>query len=180
MFALERTQGKRHAQIMRILGIDPGLATIGLGLIESKNRSDVVAIEWLTLTTPSKTPLSNRLSEIYKDLSEYLQEVQPEYAVIERNFFAANEQSALEVAHARGVILLALSEAKIPMSEVTPLQLKSAITGDGKADKRQVQEMIVRMLGLTEIPKPDDAADGLALAIYGALTAHLHEAFLTK
>ena len=165
---------------MRVLGIDPGLATVGIGLIEANSRNDLVAIEWLTLTTPSKTPLSSRLQELHSDLKRYLEETKPDYAVIERNFFAANEQSALEVAHARGVLLLALAEANIPVGEATPLQLKSAIPRDGKADKRQMQDMIVRMLGLTEIPKPDDAADGLALAVYGALTAHLHEAFLTK
>ena len=165
---------------MRILGIDPGLATVGLGLVEANDRNDLTAIEWLTLTTKPHTALPERLAELSKDLMSYLEEMKPDFAVVERNFFSVNEQSALEVAHARGVILLALNNANIPVGEATPLQLKSSITGDGKADKRQMQDMVVRTLGLTEIPKPDDAADGLALAIYGALTAHVHPAFLVR
>ena len=158
-----------HTVAMRILGIDPGLATIGIGVVDAKSAHDIVPGEWLTIQTKAGLPLAERLQEIEKDLVTLLAEVQPELAVVERLFFATNEKTALDVAHARGVIMLALARANIPIIEPTPLQLKSAITGDGKASKGQVQDMLVRMLKLRTIPKPDDAADALALAVYGAL-----------
>lgn len=153
---------------MLILGIDPGLATIGLGLIEVRSHSDMEAIDWLTINTKPGM-LSERLLEISKDLSEFLQNKKPEMAVIERLFFATNEKTALDVAHARGVILSTVAAAGIPVIEPTPLQMKLAITGDGQADKLQVQTMLKHLLKLEEIPTPDDAADALALAVYGAL-----------
>ena len=154
---------------MIILGIDPGLATIGLGLIEATSGADIQVIEWLTIQTAAGQPLSDRLVEIHNDLSEFLDDTKPALVVIEKLFFATNERTALDVAHARGVIVLAAAERHIPLLEITPLQLKSGITGDGSADKTQIQSMLVQMLHLTEIPKPDDAADALALAVYGAL-----------
>lgn len=152
---------------MRILGIDPGLATIGLGLIEAEGSQSITPLDWLTITTPAKTPLLDRLEEISKDLSAYLEETKPDLAVVEKLFFAVNEQTAIDVAQARGVILQTLSSHGIPVIEPTPLQLKSAITGDGKADKRQIQDMLVMLLKLDEAPQPDDAADALALAVFG-------------
>lgn len=154
---------------MRILGIDPGLATIGLGVVEAASPHDVKTVEWLTLCTPAGLPFAERLAEIARDLGEFLNTCHPQLAVVEKLFFAVNAKTAMDVAQARGVILSALATKGIPVLEPTPLQLKSCITGDGKADKAQVQQMLVRMLGLTEIPKPDDAADALALAVYGAL-----------
>jgi len=154
---------------MRILGIDPGLATIGLGVIESDSPSDLRASDWLTITTPAGLPLQDRLGEIRKDLDVFVRDLRPDLVVIERLFFATNAKSALDVAHARGVILLTVAEHHIPILEATPLQLKLGITGDGKADKLQMQTMLLHMLQLQEIPKPDDAADALALAVYGAL-----------
>ena len=154
---------------MRILGIDPGLATVGLGLVDAASVHQITALEWLTITTKAGVPAPERLLEIQKDLTAFIAEAKPEMAVVERLFFETNVQTAMDVAQARGVILLTLGEAGIPVLEPTPLQLKSAITGDGKADKRQVQEMLMRMLNLTAIPTPDDAADALALAVYGAL-----------
>ncbi len=154
---------------MRILGIDPGLATIGLGLITASSPHTVTVEEWLTIETKAGGENAQRLAEIAKDLNDYLDQTKPELAVVERLFFATNQVSAIEVAQARGVILLCLEQHGIPMLEPTPLQLKGAITGDGQADKRQVQDMMVRVLKLKELPKPVDAADALALAYYGAL-----------
>ncbi len=154
---------------MRILGIDPGLATIGIGIVEAESVHRMRAVEWLTIETRAGTPAPERLEEIHRDLAEFLRECRPDCAVVERLFFETNAKTAMDVAQARGVILLTLAEAQIPVIEPTPLQLKSTITGDGKADKRQVQEMLKRMLNLETIPKPDDAADALALAVYGAV-----------
>lgn len=154
---------------MRILGIDPGLATVGIGIIEATSPSDMLCIEWLTITTPAGLPLSDRLVEIAKDLGELLADVKPDRAVIEKLFFATNEKTAIDVAQARGVIMCTVAQAGIPIIEPTPLQMKLAVTGDGQADKVQVQTMLLHLLKLKEIPKPDDAADALGLAIYGAL-----------
>ncbi len=154
---------------MRILGIDPGLATIGLGLIEASSSQTMEAIEWLTIETPSGLAFPDRLLEIQKDLTAFLDEAKPELCVIERLFFETNVKTALDVAHARGVIVVTVAARGIPIIDPTPLQLKLAITGDGKADKLQMQTMIKHLFKLTEIPKPADAADALALAAYGAL-----------
>lgn len=154
---------------MRILGVDPGLAVIGLGLIEAKNAYDLQVLDWLTIKTPSSLGLAERLAEIGKDLEEYVQDAKPDSAVVERLFFETNVQTGLDVAHARGVILATLHRCGVPLIEPTPLQLKLAITGDGKADKIQMQTMMQHLLKLREIPRPVDAADALALAAYGAL-----------
>ncbi len=154
---------------MRIIGIDPGLATIGIGLVEATSAHDMRAVEWLTIETKPQE-LSIRLQEIATDLSAYLAEAKPDSAVVERLFFATNQKTAIDVAQARGVIMLCLAQAGIPITEITPLQLKQAIAGHGGAEKEQVQEMVKLQLKLTAIPKPDDAADALALAMYGAIT----------
>ncbi|MDA1208652.1 MAG: crossover junction endodeoxyribonuclease RuvC [bacterium] len=155
---------------MRILGIDPGLATIGLGLIEAENSHNVSVIDWLTITTPAGLSLGQRLLEIQKDLDSFITESQPELIVIEKIYFATNKQTGIDVAQARGVIVLSAMKSGAEVLEATPLQLKSCITGDGAADKLQVQTMVQRTLKLNELPKPDDAADALALALYGAFT----------
>jgi crossover junction endodeoxyribonuclease RuvC len=162
---------------MRILGIDPGLATIGLGLIEADGPHHMQVVEWLTIKTAAGMGLAERLHEIRKDLSAYLAETKPELAVIERVYFSKNVTTGIDVSQARGVILTCLAEQAITMIEPTPSELKSAICGDGKADKTQMQQMMMRMLSLNEIPKPDDAADALALAVFGALSAKTHLAF---
>lgn len=154
---------------MRVLGIDPGLATVGLGLIESESGRDFTAIDWLTLTTPAKVPMNERLLEIDRDLTTFVRESKPDLAVIERLFFSVNEKTALDVAQARGVILCVLAREGIPCLDAGPMELKAAITGDGRADKIQMQNMVTRLLRLNETPQPDDAADGLALALYGAM-----------
>lgn len=154
---------------MKILGVDPGLRTIGLGLVEVASAREILVLDWLTIETPSGNPPAERLAEIARDLETYLQEKRPDRAVVEKLFFAVNERTAMDVAQARGVLLATLGKAGIPVLEPTPMQLKATITGDGRADKAQIQMMLVRMLHLESPPKPDDAADALALAVYGAL-----------
>lgn len=157
---------------MRILGIDPGLAIIGLGVVDTTHVSDLRVVEWLTIETAAGLPLQDRLVEIRKDLDAFLDDTKPDMVVIERLFFATNTTTALDVAHARGIIVCAVAERGIRIIEATPMQLKNGITGDGSADKKQMQSMIVQILKLKEIPKPDDAADALALAVFGALQQH--------
>lgn len=156
---------------MRTLGIDPGLATIGLGVVESTTGADIQVVEWLTIETAAGQPLASRLAEIHQDLSVFINDAKPDLIVVEKLFFETNVRTAIDVAQARGVILMSAASYGCDILEITPLQLKSGITGDGSADKTQVQSMLVQMLHLTEIPKPDDAADALALAVYGALHA---------
>ena len=164
-----KRENMRYPCFMRILGIDPGLATVGIGLIESSGANDLHCLEWLTIETPAGMPLPNRLTEIAQDLTQLISDTKPDLAVIEQLFFATNARTAIDVAQARGVIVCTVAQAGIPMVEPTPLQMKLAITGDGQADKLQVQTMLLHLLHLKEIPKPDDAADALALAIYGSL-----------
>lgn len=162
---------KTYSKPMHILGIDPGLATIGLGRIKAVTRENMQALDWLTIQTPAGLALPDRLLEIQTDLLAYINAHTPDLVVIEKLYFTTNVKTAIDVAQARGVLVATVAALHIPIVEATPLQLKQTITGDGKADKRQVQDMVKRLLQLTEIPQPDDAADGLALAIYGALHA---------
>lgn len=155
---------------MRVLGIDPGLATIGVGVVDCTSPYDAAAVDWFVITTPAGLPMADRLHEIEQDLRGFIAEAKPDLAVVERVFFAVNEQSAIEVAHARGVILAVVAGAGLRVIEPTPLQLKSAIAGDGSADKRQMQDSIARLLKLPKPPTPADAADALALALYGGIT----------
>ncbi len=158
---------------MRIIGIDPGLAIVGIGLIEAKSPHDMEVLDYFTIETTSGTPLAQRLKEIGDDLRTFLQESQPELAVIEKLYFSVNEKTALDVAQARGVILSAVADREITIIEPTPPELKSCISGDGSADKKQMQQMVKMIFNLTEIPKPDDAADALALAAFGAFRGKL-------
>jgi len=154
---------------MRVMGIDPGLATVGIGVIDAYSAQDIRAVDWMILQTAAGLPLLDRLEELQRDLRAQLLEHQPELVVVEKLFFATNARTAIDVAQARGALLVTLAEIHVPLLEPTPLQLKSSITGDGQASKEQVQDMMMRMLKLTAIPRPDDAADALALAVYGAL-----------
>lgn len=156
---------------MRVLGIDPGLATVGLGLVDGTDRNALRCIEWLTIETPAGLAIQDRLLEIERDLTEYLDHARPDLAVVEKLFFAKNETTALDVAHARGILLACLARQGIPLLCPSPSEMKSAVTGDGGADKLQVQTMLVHTFRLKEIPRPDDAADALALALFGALHA---------
>ena len=159
---------------MRVLGIDPGLATVGLGLIDAPTRDTPQAVEWLTIETKAGLPLQERLLEIDRDLAEYLDAMKPDLVVIEKLFFAKNETTALDVAHARGVLLSAVARRNIPLLAPSPSEMKLGITGDGSADKLQVQTMLKLVLKLAEIPRPDDAADALALALFGVLNGIPH------
>jgi len=117
------------------------------------------------ITTPAHTPLADRLEEIYLELTSIIKETKPEFMAIEQLFFAKNVTTAMSVSHARGVAMLTGKQAKLKIEEYTPLQIKQTITGYGKADKKQVQEMVRIQLGLKDVPKPDDCADALAAAI---------------
>ena len=149
---------------MRILGLDPGIATIGFGLIES-DRSKYSLVRCGVITTPAHTSLASRLEQIYNDLTQLLEAFKPEAVSIEELFFNTNITTGIAVAHGRGVILLACQQAGVKIYEYTPLQVKQAVVGYGRAEKQQVMEMTRRLLHLKEIPRPDDAADALALAI---------------
>lgn len=153
---------------MRILGIDPGVATVGIGLIEAKSSTSITLLDYCCIETAPAMPFAERLLEIQKDLEGILTEFSPDLVVIEKLYFSVNEKTALDVAQARGVLLSTVAGHHLPLLEPTPPQLKSCITGDGSADKRQMQEMVQILLKLNHIPKPDDAADALALALFGA------------
>ncbi len=147
-----------------ILGIDPGVATVGFGVIESAGgRSRFINCG--AITTPAHTKLSSRLDRIYHDMLELIDTFKPESIAIEELFFNTNITTGIAVAHGRGVVLLAGFERQVPMYEYTPLQVKQAITGYGRADKRQMMEMVRRLLNLKSPARPDDASDALALAI---------------
>jgi crossover junction endodeoxyribonuclease RuvC len=147
------------------LGIDPGTATTGYGLVRLTRDGDLVAVSYGIISTPKDTALSIRLEMLYDQLNGLLREHKPDTAAVEQLFFQKNVKTALAVGHARGVILLALQKAGIESFEYTPNEVKQAVAGYGGADKRQVQEMVRALLQLEKIPKPDDAADALAIAI---------------
>ena len=149
---------------MRILGIDPGIATIGFGIIDF-NNSKYRFINCGIISTPAHTPLSSRLSTIYDDITELINAFRPDAVAIEELFFNTNITTGISVAHGRGVILLACAKAGIKIYEYTPLQVKQSVVGYGRAEKKQVMEMVKRLCCLKEEPKPDDAADAVALAL---------------
>ncbi len=149
---------------MKILGIDPGTATTGFGVIE-KQGSKLSFIDAGVIATSPEQAMPSRLSEIYAGLNEIIEEFKPDCLAVELLYFASNVTTAITVGQARGVVLLAAAEHNLAVGEYTPLQVKQAITGYGRATKKQIQEMVKMMLGLSGIPKPDDAADGLAIAI---------------
>ena len=155
---------------MRILGIDPGIATIGFGVLESeKNRNKLLNCG--VITTPAHTSLSSRLEQIYDDVLQLLELFKPDAVSIEELFFNTNITTGISVAHGRGVILLACRKYGVRVYEYTPLQVKQAVAGYGRAEKRQVMEMVKRICQLPAPPKPDDAADAVALAICHARSA---------
>ena len=149
---------------MIILGIDPGVATIGFGLVRAeRNRNQL--LRYGVITTPPGIPLSNRLLQISNDMEELIHAFHPDEMAVEELFFTKNITTGIAVAHGRGVILLAAEKLGVPVFEYTPMQVKQAVVGYGKAEKRQVMLMTQHLLHMKEIPKPDDAADALALAI---------------
>lgn len=149
---------------MRIIGIDPGTGILGFGVVDTANGKSKLVTAGV-ITTPPHTPLDERLEEIFDGLTDIIAETKPDVMSVEKLFFARNVTTAMSVASARGVAILTGRKAKLPIAEYTPMQIKQTLTGYGKADKKQVQEMVRMQLGLKEVPKPDDAADALAAAI---------------
>jgi crossover junction endodeoxyribonuclease RuvC len=149
---------------MVIFGIDPGYAIVGCGIVRYE-RNNFSLMGYGAVTTDKDTPFNQRLTKIYDDITELLEKFKPDAVSIERLYFNTNQKTAIDVAQARGVIVLAVEKAGIPIFEYTPLQVKQSIVGYGRAEKQQVQEMTRMFLHLDKIPKPDDAADALALAI---------------
>jgi crossover junction endodeoxyribonuclease RuvC len=149
---------------LRILGIDPGLATIGYALVDKEtNHFDV--LEYGVIKTSADKSDVERLEIIHRNIEALIEEFQPEEMAVEELFFNKNVKTAIVVGQARGVILLAGSQAGLKVAEYTPLQIKQAVVGYGRADKKQVQQMVKSLLNLSEIPRPDDAADALAISI---------------
>ncbi|MEK7603149.1 MAG: crossover junction endodeoxyribonuclease RuvC [Patescibacteria group bacterium] len=148
---------------MRIIGIDPGTGIVGFGVIEIGKKPTLVDAG--VIRTHKDQQTAERLAEIYAGLNEIIAQNRPDFASVEKLFFAQNVTTAMTVSQARGVILLALHEAGVPIFEYTPLQIKMATVGYGRATKAQIQEMVRVQLGLAEIPKPDDCADALAAAL---------------
>ncbi|MBA3944553.1 MAG: crossover junction endodeoxyribonuclease RuvC [Herpetosiphonaceae bacterium] len=156
---------------MRTLGIDPGTATMGWGVVEDDGAGGQQLVAYGALTTPKTLPLAQRLQLLYNGLETLIALYKPDSAGIEELFFSKNVTTALAVAHARGVAMLALANADVPLEEYRPMAVKQAMTGYGHADKHQMQEMVRLQLGLDTIPKPDDAADALAIALCQAHSA---------
>ncbi len=154
---------------MRILGIDPGTGILGFGVIDVE-KGNITFVDAGVIRTPVKEDDAVRLLTIYDELTEIIKDTKPQMVSVEKLFFAKNVTTAMSVAQARGVVLLCAMQAGLQIVEYTPMQIKQAITGYGKADKKQMQEMVRIILGLESIPKPDDAADALAAAITHAHT----------
>ncbi len=159
---------------MIILGIDPGFAIVGVGVIEYKGNK-FRTIDYFAVTTKSHTPIEERLKCIYDGITEAINTYKPDYIAVEELFFNNNAKTAIQVGQARGVILLAAVNQRVPIYEYTPLQVKQAVVGYGRADKVQVQQMIKAILNLARVPKPDDVADALAIAV-----CHAHSYKMVK
>ena len=155
---------------MRILGIDPGIAIVGFGLIES-NRGSVRMLHYGAVTTEAGLPLATRLVQIENDMTALIAQLKPDEIAVEELFFSKNITTGIAVAHGRGVILCTAERLGVPIFEYTPMQVKQAVAGYGLADKKQVMDMTKRLLKLKAVPKPDDAADALAIAICHARSA---------
>ena len=158
---------------MRVIGIDPGTAITGWGVVEGGDGNDLQMVAAGVVRTAAGTPLPQRLQIIYNDLTALIKKWQPETSAIEELFFSKNAKTALAVGHGRGVAMLALANANLSIAEYKPLEVKQAVTGYGGADKQQIQQMVKLLLSLEDIPRPDDAADALAIAI-----CHVHSARL--
>ena len=149
---------------MIILGVDPGIATIGFGVIEARRGQNILK-QYGVITTPAGLPLANRLLQISEDMDALIRQFQPDEMAVEELFFTKNITTGIAVAHGRGVILLSAQKLGLPIFEYTPMQVKQAVAGYGGADKRQVMLMTQRLLKMKDVPRPDDAADALAIAI---------------
>ena len=154
---------------MLVIGIDPGTATTGYGLIQENSDGSLTAIEFGVIETKPNDPMPQRLQELYRQLTKILLLHRPESGAVEKLFFASNARTAISVGQGRGIVLLALADAGLSVAEYAPLEVKQAVVGYGGADKNQIQQMVRALLNLPEVPRPDDAADALAIAI-----CHLH------
>ena len=155
---------------MRILGVDPGIAIVGFGLIES-NRGSVRMLQYGAVTTEAGLPLATRLVQIENDMTALIAQLKPDEIAVEELFFSKNITTGIAVAHGRGVILCTAERLGVPIFEYTPMQVKQAVAGYGLADKKQVMDMTRRLLKLKAVPRPDDAADALAIALCHARSA---------
>ena len=160
---------------MIILGIDPGIATTGYGVIE-RNNGRVTALDYGCVLTPKQDTQPARLSQLYTHIGQLLSQVNPDIVAIEKLFFNTNVTTAMNVGQARGVVMLAAEQHNLPIAEYTPLQVKMAVCGYGRAKKPQVQQMVAGLLKLSAPPRPDDAADALAIAVCHASGVALHHA----
>ena len=159
---------------MRVLGIDPGIAIVGFGFID-KSGHKLTPVQYGAITTEAHTPQEKRLQQVYESACALMDRYKPDAVAVEKLFFNKNVTTAFAVGQARGVIMLAAAQRNLHIAEYTPLQVKQAVVGYGKAEKRQVQEMVKMFLKLSAVPKPDDVADALAIAI-----CHAHSAVLTQ
>lgn len=158
---------------MRIIGIDPGTGILGFGVVDALKDGTFKMVDAGVITTPANTDHDERLEDIFDSLTEIIKDTKPEVMSIEKLFFSKNITTAMTVAEARGVAILVGRKAKLPIHEYNPMQIKQTLTGYGKADKKQVQEMVRIQLGLKEVPKPDDCADALAAAITHSISKRL-------
>ena len=149
---------------MKILGIDPGYAIIGYGIVDYR-ASGFHTLDYGSVTTPANIPVENRLEMIYSSMCELIDRFKPDDMAVEQLFFNTNQTTAIKVAEARGVILLAARQKGVAIYEYTPLQVKQAVVGYGKAEKKQVQLMVTTLLSVKQVPRPDDTADALAIAV---------------
>jgi crossover junction endodeoxyribonuclease RuvC len=156
---------------MLVIGIDPGTATTGYGLVRENQDGSLAVVDYGVIKTSSSSSMPQRLLRLYRSLQEIVLLHRPDNGAVEKLFFQRNVRTAISVGQGRGVALLALAEGDLDVAEYTPLEIKQAVVGYGGADKNQVQQMVRALLGLDEIPRPDDAADALAVAI-----CHLHSA----
>ena len=156
---------------MLVIGIDPGTATTGYGLVSEEQDGSLKAVEYGAIVTPPDLPMPQRLRQLYQRMSEIVILHRPDCGAMEKLFFQRNVSTAISVGQGRGVAMLALAEVNLDVAEYTPMEVKQAVAGYGGADKRQVGEMVRALLGLEAVPQPDDAADALAVAI-----CHLHSA----
>ena len=154
-----------------MIGIDPGTATTGYGLVKENPDGSLAVVDFGVVLTPAEMPMPERLLELYRRLLEIILLHRPDSGAVEKLFFHRNVTTALSVGQGRGVAILALAEAGLKVGEYTPMEIKQAIAGYGGADKNQVQQMVRVLLGMVDIPRPDDAADALAVAI-----CHIHSA----
>lgn len=163
---------ERRREVTTILGIDPGTATMGWGVVR-QDGNRLLYVQHGAIVTPSNWEMPRRLGRLFDGVTELVRGYRPASVVVEELFFNTNVTTAITVGQARGVALLAAYKAGVGIAEYTPLQVKQAITSYGRAEKRQVQEMVKTLLNLREIPKPDDAADGLAIAICHAFSSRM-------